>query len=116
MAFLNRLTPPEALAAEIEAEVAECQKKTSKGGAGGVIITSGPRTVITKRQTDVFLGALEAARIPLNAASYIADALILSEDFDFADEGVKEAIFYVSDESGPLTIDAVRSLRDRLSR
>ena len=62
-----------------------------------------------------FLGALASERIPSNAASYIADALILSEDFEFADEGVEEALFYVSDESALLTIVEVQRLRDRLS-
>ena len=115
MAFLNRFTPPEALAAEIETEVADCQKNTSKGGAGAVIITSGPRTTITRRQLHVFLAALASGRIPLSSASYIADALVLIEDFDFADEGVEEAVFYVSDESAPFTIEEVQRLRDRLS-
>jgi hypothetical protein len=87
----------------------------AKGGSGHVLITDGPDVIITRKQVDRLVEALAAGRLPLNAASYIADALIMSDDFDFANEVVSEAVCFLSDDSRPLTLDDVRGLRQRLA-
>jgi len=40
----------------------------------------------------------------MDAASYIADAMIMSDDFEWEDEGIADALFRLSDDSAPLTM------------
>ena len=49
------------------------------------------------------------------AASYIADALITSDDFDWDAGGVADAIFRLSDESAPLTQNDLDWVADRIA-
>ncbi|WP_292146898.1 hypothetical protein [Mesorhizobium sp.] len=51
----------------------------------------------------------------MQAAAYIADALIMSDDFNFVDAGVSEVLFFLSDERAPLSQEAVQALWSRLS-
>jgi hypothetical protein len=113
--FLNGELPPNELWPEIEEEVTECLAACAKGGSGHVIITDGPDTQVSRKHVAVLLGALAEARLPLEAASYIADALIMSDDFDWEDEAVAEALFFLSDESAPLTLEQVEEARSRLA-
>ncbi len=115
MSFLNGFTPPEHLFSEIADELAACLGAMAKGGSGQVIITDGPNVVISSKQVGRLVEALVAGGLPLNAASYIADALIMSDDFDFANEVVEEAVFDLSDDSRPLTLDDIHGLRHRLA-
>ncbi|MER8583572.1 hypothetical protein NKG95_33720 [Mesorhizobium sp. M1423] len=61
------------------------------------------------------LGVLADDKLPLSAASYIADALIMSDDFHWDDETVAKALFFLSDESAPLTLAEIEAARSRLS-
>lgn len=115
-AFLNGQLPAEDLWREIETEVTDCLAACAKGGSGHVIITDGPETQVTREHVAVFLKALADAKLPLRAASYVADALIMSEDFNWDDEPVAEALFSLSDESRPLTLADVEAERVRLSK
>jgi hypothetical protein len=115
ISFLNGEKPPDELWREIGAEVTECVAATS-GGVGHVIVTDGPDTIIDRWHVDLLLSGLADGILPAQAAAYIADALIMSDDFDFADEGVSEVLFFLSDESAPLSREEVRSLRSRLSK
>jgi hypothetical protein len=63
----------------------------------------------------VLLTALAEAKLPLEAASHIADALIMSDDFSWEDDVVAEALFFLSDESAPLTLAEVEQARQRLT-
>jgi hypothetical protein len=116
ISFLNGEKPPAELWREIEAEVNECVAAASKlGGVGHVIITDGPDTIIDRRHVEVLVGGLADGILPVQAAAYIADALIMSDDFDFADEGVSKVLFFLSDESAPISRDEMQALRSRLS-
>ena len=115
MSFLNGLTRPEHLFGEMADELAACLAAMAKGGSGHVLITNGPDVIVTRKQVGRLVEALAAGRLPLSAASYIADALIMSDDFDLADEAVSEAVFFLSDDSRPLTLDEVQGLRQRLA-
>ena len=106
---------PDELWREIETEVTECLAACAKGGAGHVIITDGPDTPVAREQVAILLDALAEGKLPLEAASYIADALIMSDDFDWEDDVVAEALFSLSDESEPLTVAEVEQARRRLS-
>lgn len=102
-AFLNGELSAEQLWSEIAPEVKECETACAKGGAGHVIITDGPMTEIVRAHIAVLLSALANFDLPLDSASYIADALIMSDNFAWEDDAVAEALFLLSDESAPLT-------------
>lgn len=113
--FLNDGCSPDELWREIEAEVSECLAACNEGGSGHVIITDGPETPVAREHVTVLLNALAEAKLPLEAASYIADALIMSDDFSWTDDTVAEALFALSDESKPLTLAEVEMARQRLT-
>jgi hypothetical protein len=113
--FLNGELPADELWREIEAEVRECLAACAKGGSGHVIITDGPDAQVVRKQVAVLLTALAEAKLPLNAASYVADALIMSDNFEWEDDAVAEALFFLSDESAPLTLAQVAEARSRLA-
>jgi|APFEC2959095171_1045051.scaffolds.fasta_scaffold00052_5 hypothetical protein len=114
-AFLNGEHPADELWREIEAEVRECLAACAKFGSGRVIITDGPETQLTREQVAVLLTALAEGDIPLEAASYIADAIIMSHTFEFEDEAVAEAVHFLADDSAPLTQGEVEEAQARLS-
>ena len=113
--FLSGELSPDALWREIEAEVTECIAACAKGGSGQVIITDGPETQVSLEHVATLLTALLEAKLPMKAASYIADALIMSDDFAWEDEAVAKALFFLSDESAPLTLAEIKQARHRLS-
>ncbi|MER8387384.1 hypothetical protein NKJ46_19030 [Mesorhizobium sp. M0166] len=116
ISFLNGEKPADELWQEIETEVTECATaSTTPGCVGHVIITDGPDTIVNRQHVDVLLSRLADGILPVQAAAYIADALIMSDDFNFADDGVSEALFFLSDESAPLSREDVQALRSRLS-
>lgn len=102
--FLNCDGSAEDLWREIEMEVTACLAACAKGGAGPVIITAGPPTILSRGHVITLIEALADAKLPMNAASYIADAIIMSDDFDWEDEGIADAMFRLSDDSAPLTM------------
>lgn len=113
--FLNGDRPAEELWREIEPEVGECLAACAKGGSGQVVLTEGPCTLVSREQMAVLLTALAEAKIPLEAASYIADAMIMSDDFEWDDGAVDEALHLLSDDSAPLTLVDVEEARSRLT-
>ncbi|MES0149594.1 hypothetical protein NKJ95_20455 [Mesorhizobium sp. M0012] len=82
---------------------------------GNVIITDGPDTIINRRHVDVLVDRLADGILPVQAAAYIADALIMSDDFTFADDGASEVLLFLSDESAPTSRAELQALRSRLS-
>jgi len=115
LSFLNGSCPASELWFEIQAEVTECLAACAKGGSGSVILSKGPKTQVTRKHLTVLLTALAEAKVPLAAASYLADALIMSDDFEFEDSAVVEEMFFLSDESAPLTLAEIKKARSRLA-
>lgn len=113
--FLKGERPADELWREIETEVRECLAACTNSGSGRVVITDGPDVRVAREHMDVLLTALTEAKLPMEAASYIADALIMSDDFGWDDDAVAEAVFFLSDESAPLTLAAVEAARRRLT-
>ena len=113
--FLNGELPPDELWREIEVEVTDCLAACAKGGSGQVVITDGPETRVSRQHVAILLAALVEGKLPLEAASYIADALIMSDDFEWEDEAVADALFFLSDESAPLTLAEVEKARSHLA-
>lgn len=93
----------------------ECLAACTKGGLGSVIISDGPETLVTRKHVTILLTALAEAKLPFDAASYVADALIMSNDFKWEDNAVAEALFFLSDESAPLTLTEIRKACSRLA-
>jgi len=116
VAFLNGAMSAEALWNEIETEVGECVAAMAKrGSVAPVILTAGPETQVTRTHVDVLLAACAEAMLPLEAGSYIADALILSDTFEWEDDAIEEAIFFLSDDSAPLTLADVKEAHGRFA-
>jgi hypothetical protein len=115
VSFLNDQMSGEQLWQEIKVEVTACIAATSKGAAGSVLIGDGAEVLVTRQHIEVLLAALAEDELPLEAASYVADALIMSEDFSFADATISQILFFLSDESAPLTQHEVETARIRFS-
>lgn len=116
LSFLNAERTAGALWLEIQAEVRECLAACAKkGGFGHVILTKGPEAKISRKQVMVLLTALINGGLPLEAASYIADAIIMCDDFRWDDKSVREALYFLSDESQPITRAEVEEARGRLA-
>ena len=109
VAFLNGDLPPEDFGIEIAAEVDACERGFRSGGVGHIIVTDGPQTVITREQVGRLLQALADNRLPFLSANYAADCLMMSDDFDFADDAVSEVVEFVADDSRPPTPDETQA-------
>lgn len=105
VAFLNGDLSPEDFGREISAEVDACEQGFRSGGVGHIIVTDGPETVVTREHARRLLQALADERLPFLSANYTADCLVMSDDFEFADLAVAEAIEFVADDSRPPTPD-----------
>ena len=108
VAFLTGGLSPEAVGEEIAVEVAACNSALQAGENGYIIITDGPPFQVTREGAKRLLSAVAEERLPFGLANYVADCIIMSDDFDFADEAVREAIFFIEDDSKPPTHDETR--------
>lgn len=100
---------------EIEEEVQNCHAACEKHGSGAVIISDGPETQVSRKQVLVLIAALAEGKMPMDAASYIADALIMSEDFAWDDNGIADALFRLSDETASLAMGDLEWAKSRLT-
>jgi hypothetical protein len=103
--FLIGTISPEGLTDEITTEVNACNDALRAGKNGHVIITDGPSFEVTREGAKRLLAAVAEDRLPFEFASYVADCITMSDDFDFADDAVKEAVYFVADESRKPTRD-----------
>jgi len=103
--FLTGTLSPEVLADEITAEVNACNAAFRAGENGYIIITDGPSVEVTRAGARRLLAAIAEERLPFELANYVADCIIMSDDFDFADDAVRDAVHFVEDDSRPPTRD-----------
>lgn len=103
MALLKGERSPEDIGSEIAAEVAACEEGFRSGGIGYIVVTDGDEMIVSREQASRLLRAIADDRLAFGAASYIADCVIMSDDFAFADHAVAEAIHFVEDDSRPPT-------------
>lgn len=103
--FLAGTLSPEALVEEITTEVSACSAAFRAGENGYIVITDGPTVEVTREGARRFLTAIVEKRLPFELANYIADCLIMSDDFCFADDAVRDAIHFVEDDSRAPTQD-----------
>jgi len=114
MAFLTGSTEASTFAREIADEVASCNAAFASEGIGYIIVTDGPSTVVTREHAMRLLTAVANGSLDFELANYVADGLIMSDDFEFEDDAVKEAIFFLEDDSRPPTLDEVEAARSQL--
>lgn len=103
--FLTGTLSPEMLDDEITAEVNTCTAAFRAGENGYIIITDGPAIEVTRDGARRLLAAIAHEQLPFELANYVADCLIMSDDFYFADEAVRDAVHFVEDDSRPPTQD-----------
>ncbi len=103
--FLTGVLSPEVLVDEITAEVNACEAAFQAGENGYILITDGPPVEVTREGARRLLAALADGRLPFQLANYVADCLIMSDDFDFTDDVVRNAVNFVEDDSRPPTHD-----------
>ena len=108
VAFLTGGLSPEAVGEEIAAEVTACNSAFQAGENGYIVITDGTLFQVTREGAKRLLSAVAEERLPFRLANYVADCIIMSDDFDFADEAVRDAIFFIEDDSRPPTLDETR--------
>ncbi|MEG3087255.1 hypothetical protein [Sphingomonas sp. PB4P5] len=102
VAFLTGKLSPEALAEEIAAEVAAFRDALRLTAIGHIAVSDGPQFLITKDAARRLLEAVLDQRLPFTAANYVADCIIMNNDFDFADDAARDAIHYIEDDSGKI--------------
>ncbi len=96
---------PEVLVGEITAEVNACNAAFQAGENGYILITDGPSVEVTREGARRLLTAMAEERLPFQLANYVADCIIMSDDFDFADDVVRDAVNFVENDSRPPTHD-----------
>lgn len=115
VSFLHGTCSPEDFGAEIASEVTACIQGCRSGGVGHIIVTGGPSTTVDRDHAIRILRAILDERLSFNTANYLADGLIMSDDFDFADAGVADAMAFVADDSRQPTADETREALARLA-
>ncbi len=100
VAFLSGKLSAQSLAAEIADEVATFRAALKQTKTGRIIISDGPLFVITKEGARRLLEALANEQLPFDAANYVADCIVMNDDFEFADDAVRDAVHFVEDDSG----------------
>lgn len=114
VAFLSGETEAGAFAREIADEVASCNAAFASDGIGYIIVTDGPSTIVTREHAKRLLTAVFNGSLCFELANYVADGLIMSDDFEFEDDAVNAAIFFLEDDSRPPTVEEVEAARSQL--
>lgn len=97
--FLSGTILPEVLAAEIAAEVGAFRASLQATSSGHIVISDGPLYLVMRDGARRLLEAVANEQLPFDAANYIADCIVMNDDFEFADEAVRNAIFFLEDDS-----------------
>lgn len=92
--FLSGTILPEVLAAEIAAEVGAFRASLQATSSGHIVISDGPLYLVMRDGARRLLEAVANEQLPFDAANYIADCIVMNDDFEFADEAVRNAIFF----------------------
>lgn len=105
--FLIGIISPELLANEITTEVNAFNDAFRAGENGYIVITDGPSFEVTREGAKRLLAAVAEGRLPFELANYVADCIMMSDDFDFADDAVRDAVHFIEDDSRPPTGDEI---------
>jgi len=94
---------------EVQGEVDECIAGLKTKGVGNIIVKDGPLTIIYRKHAARLFKSVLANELSSEVANYLADGLVMSEDFDFADEVTLEALHFLADDSRRPTIEEIQS-------
>lgn len=100
VAFLSGTLSPESLAAEIGPEVARFRAALRDTAEGHIQVTNGPPFAVTREGARRLLVAVADDLLPYDAASYLADCIVMNDGFYFADEAARDAVFFIEDDTG----------------
>lgn len=116
VSFLNGESPPEDFARAIKQEVDACEEGVSSPAkVGYIVITDGPKTIVTEESVRRLLQFLLEESVPWTSLNYTANCLMLSDDFEFESEQAEDAIAFLSDESRAPTADEIIGVLETLS-
>ena len=110
IAFLAGSLSPDAFAAEIAREVDAFRASIRTTRQGQIVLTDGPETLLTRDHARRLVQAVIDKALSFEAANYIADAIIMSDSFDWDDDVVGEALHLLADDHPPPTEDDVRCM------
>ncbi len=82
-----------------------CNAAFRAGENGYIVIKDGPSFAGTRDGAKRLLEAATEGRLPFELANYVADCIMVSDDFDFADDAVRDAVHFLEDDSRPPTRD-----------
>ena len=116
VAFMEGKLAPEQFGDEVGKEVSACNEAFRSKGLGYIVVSDGPPTIVTRDHAKRLLEAVADERLTFEIANYAADCIIMSDDFEFADDTVNEAIYFVEDDSVAPTVEELRAAIERLSR
>jgi len=99
VAFLSGMLTPEEFMDEICSEVAEFYADLRKTKRSFILISDGPLFVVTRSAARRLLTAVNAQQLPFDAAVYVADCIVASDDIEFEDDAIRDAVFFLEDDS-----------------
>ena len=115
ISFLSGSRSAQDFAAEIAPEVEACIQGCLSDGVGHIVVTDGLVFTVSRDHAARLLQALADGGLTFDQANYLADSLIMSDDFAFADADVAEAVAFVADESRPPTVTETQQALARLA-
>lgn len=99
VAFLLGKSEAQSLMVEIADEVASFYADLRETNRAFINISAGPMFVMTRSAARRLLSAVANRQISNEAAVYVADCIVASDDIEFADEVTREAIALIEDDS-----------------
>ena len=99
VAFLSGALTPEAFMTEIACEVAEFYADLQETSHGFILISDGPPFVMTPSAARRLLTAVSTGQVSSDAAVYVADCIVASDDIEFEDDVTRDAISFLEDDS-----------------
>jgi hypothetical protein len=99
VAFLSGRLAPELFMEEIASEVVQFYANLRDTKQGFILISDGPPFVMTRSAARRLLSAVDAQQLSYEAAVYVADCIVASDDIEFADQATRDAVSFLEDDS-----------------
>ena len=99
VAFLSGTMRAEAFAAEIEKEVVAFYADLRATKHGFIDISRGPTFEMTRAATRLLLSAVASHLLSPDAAVYVADCILASDDIEVEDEVIRDALAFLEDDT-----------------
>ena len=99
VAFLSGMLAPEAFMQEIANEVGQFYIDLRETKIGFILISDGPLFIVTRSAARRLLSAVGSQQLTSEAAVYVADCLVASDDIEFEDDATRDAVSFLEDDS-----------------